>query len=171
MKPRVAIVVLTYNGIHDTLACLQSLDRLVYPVERYDVIVVDNASHDETPIKVRTAFPRTIVIENNADLGFAAGNNVGLRYAQAHGYNYVLLLNNDTEVAPDMLDHLVSAAETDRQIAAVGPIIYYHAAPRRVWSAGVTLTGGMEFVEWRVKKRTAGNTKPARSISSPAALC
>jgi len=136
MKPRVAIVVLTYNGIHDTLACLQSLDRLAYPVECYDVVVVDNASHDDTPARVRAAFPRTIVIENPANLGFAAGNNVGLRYAQAHGYDYVLLLNNDTEVAPDMLDHLVNAAETDRRIAAVGPIIYYHAAPRRVWSAG-----------------------------------
>ncbi|PMP74390.1 MAG: glycosyltransferase family 2 protein, partial [Chloroflexus aggregans] len=112
MKPRVAIIVLTYNGISDTLACLASLARLTYPAERYDVVVVDNASRDGTPAQVHSTFPQTVVIENGANVGFAAGNNVGLRYAQVHGYDYALLLNNDTEVAPDMLKQLVAAAET-----------------------------------------------------------
>lgn len=142
MKPRVAIIVLTYNGISDTLACLASLERLTYPAERYDVVVVDNASRDGTPAQVRSAFPQAIVIENRVNLGFAAGNNVGLRYAQVHGYDYVLLLNNDTEVAPDMLEQLVAAAETDSAIAAVGPIIYYYDAPQRIWSAGGS-------IDWR----------------------
>ncbi len=136
MRPRVVIIVLTYNGIDDTLACLASLNRLDYPADRYDVVIVDNASRDGTPDRARQAFPGVTVIENGANLGFAAGNNVGLRHAQRHGYDYVLLLNNDTEVAPDMLTQLVAAAERDPAIAAVGPIIYYYAAPQRVWSAG-----------------------------------
>lgn len=142
MKPRVAIIVLTYNGIADTLACLASLYRLDYPSERYEVVVVDNASRDSTPAQVRSAFPQAIVIENGANLGFAAGNNVGLRYAQTHGYDYALLLNNDTEAAPDMLEQLVATAEADPAIAAVGPIIYYYDAPQRVWSAG-------GYIDWR----------------------
>ncbi len=136
MLPRVAIIVLTYNGLADTLACLASLEGLDYPRECYRVVVVDNASQDGTPTVVREAYPQVVVIENGANLGFAAGNNVGLRYALAHGYDYALLLNNDTEAAPDMLTELVTAAEADPRSGAVGPIIYYHAAPTRVWSAG-----------------------------------
>ncbi len=138
MPPRVAIIVLTYNGLADTLACLASLERLDYPRERYRVVVVDNASQDGTPAAVRAAFPETFVfvIENGANLGFAAGNNVGLRYALAQGFDYALLLNNDTEAPPNLLSALVAAAESDPRAGAVGPIIYYHAAPTRVWSAG-----------------------------------
>jgi len=138
MPPRIAIIVLTYNGVEDTLACLASLEHLDYPRERYRVVVVDNASQDGTPAAVRAAFPEpfVFVVENGANLGFAAGNNVGLRHALAEGYDYALLLNNDTEVAPDMLGTLVAAAEADPRSAAVGPLIYYHAAPTRVWSAG-----------------------------------
>lgn len=133
-RPRVAILVLCYNGSSDTLACLASLRQLDYP--QADVIVLDNASQDGTPAKVRAAFPEVVVIENGANLGFAAGNNVGLRYALAQGYAYVLLLNNDTEVAPDFLSLLVAAAEAEPQVGALGPMIYYYDAPTRIWSAG-----------------------------------
>ncbi len=136
MPPRVAIIVLTYNGVEDTLACLASLERLDYPREHYCIVVVDNASQDGTPAAVREACSRAVVIENGANLGFAAGNNVGLRYALAQGFDYALLLNNDTEAAPNLLSALVAAAESDPRAGAVGPIIHYHAAPTRVWSAG-----------------------------------
>lgn len=136
MLPRVAIVVLTYNGVDDTLACLDSLRQLDYPRDRYSVVVSDNGSHDGTPERVRAANPTAIVIENGANLGFAAGNNVGLRYALAEGYDYALLLNNDTEADPAFLRLLVAAAEADPRIGVVGPTIYYHSAPDLIWSAG-----------------------------------
>ncbi|MCX7791538.1 MAG: glycosyltransferase family 2 protein [Chloroflexaceae bacterium] len=155
MSTRVAIIVLTYNGLADTLACLASLERLDYPRERYCVVVVDNASQDGTPAAVREACPQVVVIENGANLGFAAGNNVGLRYALAQGYDYALLLNNDTEAAPDMLTELVNAAESDPCAGAVGPIIYYHAAPTRVWSAGgwIDWGRGISGMEGEVEDR------------------
>ena len=101
MSPRVLVIVLCHNGVELTLACLESLRRVEY--ERADVLIVDNASTDGTPEAVRTRFPEVTVVEAGANLGFAAGNNVGLRYALDHGYDYALLLNNDTEVAPDFL--------------------------------------------------------------------
>lgn len=155
MLPRVAIIVLTYNGLADTLDCLASLEGLDYPRERYRTVVVDNASQDGTPTAVREACPQVVVIENGANLGFAAGNNVGLRYALAHGYDYALLLNNDTEAAPDMLTELVTAAEADPRSGAVGPIIYYHAAPTRVWSAGgwIDWEQGISRMEGEVEDR------------------
>ncbi|MDW8214637.1 MAG: glycosyltransferase family 2 protein [Roseiflexaceae bacterium] len=133
-KPRVLIIILCYNGIADTLACLESLRNVEYP--SFDILVLDNASGDGTPEAVRAQFPHVTVIENGANLGFAAGNNVGLRYALRHGYDYALLLNNDTEVAPDFLTHLIELAESDPQIGAVGPTITYYERPDLIWSAG-----------------------------------
>ncbi len=136
MHPRVVIITLCYNGITDTLACLRSLGYLDYPRNRLDILVLDNASQDGTPTAVRAAFPDVTVIENGANLGFAAGNNVGLRYALTRGYDYALLLNNDTEVAPDFLSQMITTAESDSMIGVVGPMIYYHAQSDVIWSAG-----------------------------------
>ncbi|MDW8145853.1 MAG: glycosyltransferase [Roseiflexaceae bacterium] len=74
-KPRVLIIILCYNGIADTLACLELLRHVEYP--SFDILVLDNASGDGTPEAVRAQFPHVTVIENGANLGFAAGNNVG----------------------------------------------------------------------------------------------
>lgn len=135
-QPRVAIIVLCYNAVEETLACLESLGGIDYPHERYHVVIIDNASHDGTPAKVRAAFPAATMIENGANLGFAAGNNVGLRYAVEHRYDYALLLNNDTVVAPDFLTQLVAEAEASPLTGMVGPLIYYYADPTLIWSAG-----------------------------------
>ncbi len=164
MQPRVAILVLCYNGIADTLACLASLQQIDYPRKRYDVIVLDNASHDGTPERVRAAFPQTVVIENGANLGFAAGNNVGLRYTLAHGYDYALLLNNDTEVAPDFLSELVAAAEADPTVGAVGPLIYYHAAPERIWSAGGAIDWRRGVCTMAGEEADGGQYRQARDV-------
>ena len=134
--PRVAIIILCYNGLADTLACLHSLTQLDYPREQLGILVLDNASHDGTPAAVRNAFPKVHVIENGANLGFAAGNNIGLHYALAHGFDYALLLNNDTEVAANFLSQMITTAEADPTIGAVGPTIYYHTQPDVIWSAG-----------------------------------
>lgn len=140
MSPRVLIIILCYNGIADTLACLASLQQVDYP--DYDILVLDNASRDGTPERVRAEFPNVTVLENGANLGFAAGNNVGLRYALEHKYAYALLLNNDTEVAPDFLTRLVEVAESDPSIGVVGPTITYYERPDLIWSAG-------GHVDWR----------------------
>lgn len=134
MQPRVLIVILCYNGVELTLECLDSLRRLDYAAA--EVLVVDNASSDGTPERVHTRFPEVAVIETGANLGFAAGNNVGLRYALERGYDYALLLNNDTEVAPEFLTRLVEVAERDPAIGVVGPLITYYERPDRIWSAG-----------------------------------
>jgi hypothetical protein len=161
--PRVLIIILCYNGVELTLDCLRSLQSVDYPT--FDVLVVDNASSDDTPARVRAQFPGVLVIETGANLGFAAGNNVGLRYALEQGYDYALLLNNDTEVAPDFLGQLVARAESDPAIGAVGPLIYYHEQPDLIWSAGGA-------IDWRrgvstmygSGERDAGQYSEARSV-------
>jgi len=132
--PLVYVVILTWNHLADTLACLETVQRLTYP--RYRLLVVDNASTDGTPATIAARFPEAEVIVNAANLGFAGGNNVGLRRALEAGADYVLLLNNDTLVAPDMLDELVAAALADSQAGLLSPKMYYADQPDRLWYAG-----------------------------------
>jgi hypothetical protein len=134
MTPRVMILILNWNGLDDTLASLASLAELDYP--DCEVVVVDNGSTDGSVTAIQKRFPEITVIENEENLGFAGGNNVGLRYAMEQGVDYALLLNNDTEVAPDFLRRLVDVAEADPAFGIAGPTIYYYDQPDVVWSAG-----------------------------------
>ena len=124
-SPKVFIVILNWNGWQDTLECLASLDRLGYP--NYEVIVVDNASENESEQKIRTAYPDLTLIQSGVNLGFAGGNNIGIRYALKQGAGYVWLLNNDTVVKPDALTHLVQRMQADPKVGMCGStLVYYH---------------------------------------------
>jgi len=133
----IAAIVVNWKRKDDTLRCLASLVAADYPA--LDVILVDNASHDDTCAAVMTAFPAVRVIENRANLGFAEGNNVALRLALAEGYPYVLLLNNDATIAPDALRLLLQPLTDDPRVGISGPAICYLDDPDRVWSAGGTI--------------------------------
>jgi GT2 family glycosyltransferase len=132
--PQTAIIVLNWNGLRDTPDCLVSLERLDCP--DYEVIVVDNGSTDGSTGVIREQFPGVTLIENRENLGFTGGNNAGLRYALRRGMDYALLLNNDTEVAPDFLRHMLKTTEADPNVGIAGPMIYYHQQPDQIWSAG-----------------------------------
>ncbi len=134
MYPRVFIVVLTWNGKEDTVACLDSLERLTYP--NFKIIVVDNASNDGTSNEIQRKFPNTELIVNNSNLRFAGGNNVGIKRAMELGAEYILLLNNDTVVEKDFLLKLVAVADAEQTIGMVGPKIYYYDNPKTIWYAG-----------------------------------
>ncbi len=133
-NPQVSCVILNWNGWRDTIACLRAVKNSVYPLA--EIIVVDNGSTNESVAKIRTAHPDVLVLETGRNLGFAGGNNVGIRRALEQGADYVWLLNNDTEPARDALFALVAKAESDAKIAAVSSISYYRDAPSRVEAWG-----------------------------------
>jgi len=132
--PRVGIVILNWNRRQETLDCLASLGRLEYP--DYEIVVVDNGSEDGSAAAIAERQPAVTLIQAQSNLGFAVGNNLGLEYLRRTRAGYFLLLNNDTEVAPDFLLRLVQAAEADPRVGAVGPTIYYDDRPEMIWSAG-----------------------------------
>jgi GT2 family glycosyltransferase len=134
MMPGVTIIVLNWNGRSDTIECLGSLRNITYP--NYKILLVDNASVDGSVECFRQMYPDIDMILNTENLGFAGGNNVGIRKALEEGVDYLLLLNNDTVVRPDFLDGLVSTAESDDTIGIVGPKICFYSDPEKVWSAG-----------------------------------
>lgn len=137
--PLVAIIVLTWNQRDLTLDCLTSLSEMNYPADRLQIIVVDNGSSDDTAAAVRERFPHAIVLENDDNLGFAEGNNVGIRYALQGEAEYIMLLNNDTVVDRQMLAVLIQTAELDPLVGVVTPKIYYFDDPKRIWCAGASV--------------------------------
>jgi hypothetical protein len=105
---------------------------LSYPNKR--LLLVDNGSSDGTPEAVASEIRGVQIIVNEKNLGFAAGCNVGLRYAMERGADQVLLLNNDTEVDPGALDYLMDLSAPD--VGMIAPKIYYAEAPNQIWSVG-----------------------------------
>jgi len=133
-EPRVSIVILNWNSYEVTLDCLLSLRKMDY--RNFEVVLVDNGSVDGSPARLLEKAPEIRLIRNPKNLGFAGGSNVGIRDAIRRGTDYVLLLNNDTIVAPDFLTQLVSVAESDEKIGAVSPKVLFFDHPDRLNYAG-----------------------------------
>ena len=148
--PSVACVVLSYNGRDVTLEALGSLTRMDYPA--YDLIVVDNGSTDGSYQAIAERFPDVVQVRTEENLGPAGGANLGLRHALERSYDYVLILNNDIEVARDLLTEMVRLAESAPEIGIVAPKSYYYWDRERIWSAG----GRMVFREAATKERGTG---------------
>lgn len=132
--PLVCIILLNWNQRQLTADCLKSLHSVTHPP--FQVVLVDNASTDDSVAFVREHYPEVVILENRENLGFSEGNNVGIRYALAQGADYLLLLNNDTEVAPDFLAELFAVADSASDIGIVGPKMYYYDQPQTIWCAG-----------------------------------
>ena len=118
MLPIVHVLILNYSGRDHLDYCLPSVLETEYPETR--VILIDNGSTDDSVPFTRANYPQIEIIENGHNLGFAAGNNVGIRYALGREANYVVLLNNDMRVDPRWLTHAVVVAEADSRIGVVG---------------------------------------------------
>ncbi|MEM1178423.1 MAG: glycosyltransferase family 2 protein [Acidobacteriota bacterium] len=149
--PRVACLVLNYNGRDITLQALESLGRMTYPA--FDLIHVDNGSTDGSGEAVANAFPDVIQVRTEVNEGPTHGINLGLQAGLDGDYDYLLLLNNDIEVEPDFLEHLVDAAEADPSIGCVGPKSYYFWDRNRLWSAG----GVVRFMHSVTRERGMGD--------------
>ena len=153
--PRVGIVVVHWRGIADTRECLESLARLAHP--NLDIVVVTNGAGDFDAAVAAAACPSVETIALPMNGGYAAGCNAGARMLLGRGADVVLLLNNDTTVAPDLIAPILAAFDAQPRAGIAGPIVTYYDDPALVWSAGGTL------------RRTLGYTRHAgfRSRHAP----
>ena len=161
--PSVYLVILNWNGWRETLACVESCRRLSWT--NLHIIVVDNDSADGSEEILRQQLRDVEIIQTGANLGFAGGCNVGIRRALEAGAEYLWLLNNDTVVAPEALTALVSAMEGDGAAAIAGSKIYYHDAPRQIWSAGGAWRKG-----WLAPRQRGGNQVDRGQFDQPCAV-
>jgi GT2 family glycosyltransferase len=117
---RLSIIIVTYNSRAEIERCVESITGEHAPRIDHEIVVVDNASSDGTPAYVRSRWPAVRTIDAGGNLGFAGGNNVGIK--QTSG-DFILLLNPDTIVDPGTVDRLVATLDADPQTAIVGPRI------------------------------------------------
>lgn len=153
--PRVSVIILNWNGLSDTCACLEALRSVAYP--NYETIVVDNHSEGDEAQVLKERFGETIrLIENDRNYGFAGGCNIGIRDALTRNPEYILLLNNDTIVDPSFMSTLVEAAESLPQAAALSPKICHYDRPRFIHSTGGRVNAWMGRA-WQVGRDQPDN--------------
>ena len=116
---KILVIVVTYNGMQWLEKCLGSVVASKAPA---DLFVVDNASTDGSADYVSLLFPKAVLVRNASNLGFAEGNNIGLRYALEKGYDYVYLLNQDAWLEPDTLGELVKISEAHPGFGILSPV-------------------------------------------------
>jgi len=131
--PLVSIITVNYDQPEVTCALIDSLQHISYPA--IEIIVVDNGSPTKDPSIITEKYPNITFIKSELNLGFAGGNNLGIRVAKG---KYLLLINNDTEVEPGFLEPLVKKLEEDPEIGVVSPKIRYFYHPEMIQFAGFT---------------------------------
>ena len=132
--PFISIITLNYNQIEVTCEFLESAKKLTYP--NYEIILVDNASREDPTERIRSEYPDVRLIVNEINHGFTGGNNIGIRAAEKA--DFVFIVNNDTEVTPDILEKLLEPFEKDPKIGMVSPKIMYYDQPELIQYAGYT---------------------------------
>ena len=136
MQPKVFIIILNWNGCSDTIECIKSLKEIDYL--NYEIIVVDNGSKEKLALNETEGLK---IIYNKENLGFAGGNNVGVKYALEQNADYILLLNNDTLTDQVFLKEMVRVGESEQEIGILGPKIYFYDTEtnkktNKIWFAG-----------------------------------
>lgn len=118
---KVFVIILNWNQSELTAECLESVSKVRVLSYELNIVVVDNAS--SKPFKTHNK--KCKVIRNIENFGFAGGNNVGIKYALENGADYIMILNNDTIVHPDLLHNLINSADSHGQVGAISPMIYF----------------------------------------------
>lgn len=145
-KIKVSLIILSFNGIDLTLDVLEGISKLDLKGILAETIVVDNCSKDKTVETLRNYKLSNMsfkLIENKENLGFAGGNNVGIRYSLEKGFDFTVLLNNDIILPKNLLEVLVSKALKDKKTGIVVPKMYF--------------AKGFEFHSDKYKKSELGN--------------
>ncbi|WP_158855809.1 glycosyltransferase family 2 protein [Lunatibacter salilacus] len=162
-EPSVAVILVNWNGYAFTSQCIKSLEAVTYT--NFHAIVVDNGSTDDSLSRLEEEYTYPIYLKSPENLGFAEGNNLGIRYALEKGYDFILLLNNDTEVEPDFLSHLVDymVEHPDKNLGVVQPLIMFNHDRKTIWSAG----GKFHKASGNSQTLMGGKTNVDLSISYP----
>lgn len=161
LEPKVYIIILNWNGWKDTIECLDSIKKLTYI--NYSIIICDNASSDESKNKINEWLKNNVNIDatlivNKTNLGFAGGNNVGIKAAlKQMDCKYVWILNNDTEVTPNSLCCLVNKMKTDDKIGICGSKLMYFYDRGKIQGYGGKFNSYLGYPSTIVKKEQIGN--------------
>jgi GT2 family glycosyltransferase len=117
--------------LNDTLECLASLESLSYP--SFKTVVVDNDSRNDEAAAIERKFPGVTVLKQSENLGFSGGCNVGIRHSLEAGADFIMLLNNDTLVPPELIEKLLAGFAGLENAGAVSPVIFEYPETEKIW--------------------------------------
>lgn len=140
--PKVSILVINFNGGKKVIRCLKSIKKLDYPF--YEIMVIDNNSTDGSKKEIKKKFKEVKLVENKENFGSVKAHNQGFNFAKGE---FILGLDDDAVVSPDLLKNLVNVALSDNKIGIVVPKVYYYKTPKVFNSTGFFLhprTGKMK---------------------------
>ncbi len=158
-NPDISFIVVNFNGIKHTRELLLSMEEFLDEVS-YEVIVVDNGSINNESILLAKEFPNVKNIRSNNNLGFAGGNNLGIKESLGR---FILLINNDTLLIDNSVNELAKMLDSDSSIAAVSPKIYFLSPPQTIQYAGFT-----ELSKITLRNKTIGyNQKDVGQYNTP----
>ncbi len=154
MNEQTAIILVNWNGYECTKNCIESLKAM--PFRKYDIILVDNNSKDNSGDILASAYPDLIYLKLPDNRGFTGGNNAGINYSLNRNYKYTLLLNNDTFVEPNFLKILARHLDEHDEIGAIQPKIYFNHNRQLLWNGGSWFNPwtGNDYVEGTGKKKS-----------------
>jgi len=134
LNKQIAIIILNWNTYEYTLKCILSLKKNDF--QNFQIIVVDNGSNDNSITLLKEKFDDIKYIINSNNLGFSGGNNQGIKYALENKFEYLMLLNNDTEVNKNFFPPLLNSLQSNHLLGAVQPLIMNFNNKEKVWNAG-----------------------------------
>ena len=161
--PRVIVILLNWNGIGDTLECIESVRNLDYSDMR--IVVVDNGSTDDSITVLRRRYPSITLLESKRNLGFTGGNNLGIAKALEMGAEYVWLLNNDTIVEKGALKELVKGISESVEIGLASPLIYFHDSREKIQFCGSVIDWKNQRIRHIESLEELAKVEPGESLS------
>ena len=129
--PFISIIITTRNRKKDISECIESILSSNY--SNYEIILVDNASEDDTVEMIEQKFPYVKIVKNDKNLGIAGGRNIGTSLAKG---DYILFLDSDTIIDKNMLGELINVIKKEKRIGIVVPKMYFLESPNLIWYAG-----------------------------------
>jgi GT2 family glycosyltransferase len=135
--PKVYIIILNFNSYKDTMECIRSLEAISY--SNYEIVIVDNNSKDDSVKEISENCPKYKLLLSKENLGYANGNNIGIKYALEQDADYVCILNNDVIVEQNFLDPIIEIFNIDNTIGMVGPCICEYSDRNTVQAMGANI--------------------------------
>lgn len=170
--PSVYIIILNYNNPSDTIACVEEAEKIDY--ENFKIVIVDNYSTDNSDAVIRQKFPHHKFIQTGDNLGYAGGNNIGMKFAKNQGADYICILNNDVITDPNFLKILLDYLKNNPNVGVVGPRVCEFNEPHLVQSTGAMIdyhTGRVNILNNGVHEdRIKGNIIPCDYVGGACLL-
>lgn len=150
----VSVIIPTYNSWYTLKSCIFSIEKQSFKPK--EIIVVDNASTDDTSDKIRKGFPRVELITLDKNTGVTGGRNTGIKNASRYS-DYLLFFDHDMVADRNMILELIKVVQIYPEVGIVTPKIYYWGDKKRIWSAGTSINlwsgqiifrGGQDFGQY-----------------------